>query len=85
MRTDLQPRFGEISNEVAVLYAKNFTEQELKDILAFYKTPAGQKLLKAQPNIIASSMDFARNWANKLSEEVVVKMREEMKKKGHNL
>lgn len=85
MRTDLQPRFGEITDEVAVLYAKNFTEPELKEILAFYKTPTGQKLLKTQPNIIGSSMDFARNWANKLSEEVVVKMREELKKKGHNL
>jgi hypothetical protein len=85
MRTDLQPRFGEISNEVALLYAQKFTEQELKEILAFYKTLTGQKLLKTQPDIIASSMDFARNWANKLSEEVVVKMREEMKKKGHNL
>ncbi len=85
MRTDLKPRFNDITNEVAVLYAQKFSEQELKDILAFYKTPAGQKLLKTQPDIIASSMDYARNWANKLSEEVVVKMREEMKKKGHNL
>ena len=83
--TDLQPRFGEITNEVALLYAKNFSEQELKEILAFYKTPTGQKLLKTQPTVIASSMEFAQSWANKLSEEVVAKMREEMKKKGHNL
>ena len=85
LRTDLQSRFDEITNEVALLYAKNFSEQELKEILAFYKTPTGQKLLKTQPTIISSSMDYARNWANKLSEEVVVKIREEMKKKGHNL
>jgi hypothetical protein len=85
IRDDLKPRFGEITNEIAVLYAKNFSEQELKEILVFYKTPTGQKLLKTQPTIIASSMEFAQNWANKLSDEVVVKMREEMKKKGHNL
>ncbi len=35
MRTDLQPRFGELTEEVSRLYATNFTEQELKDILAF--------------------------------------------------
>jgi hypothetical protein len=85
IRNDLQPRFAEITDEVAVLYAKNFSEQELKEILAFYKTPTGQKLLKTQPTIISSSMDFARNWANTLSEQVVAKIREEMKKKGHNL
>ena len=85
IRTDLQPRFVEITNEVALLYAKHFTEQELKEILAFYKTPAGQKLLKNQPQVIDSSMQFAQNWANKLSDEVIAKIRDEMKKRGHAL
>ena len=52
MRTDLQPRFAELTDEVARLYAANFTEQELKDILAFYKTTAGKKLLTTQPKIV---------------------------------
>ena len=30
-------------------------------------------------------MSDAQDWANKLSEEVVGKMRAEMKKKGHDL
>jgi len=85
LRTDLQPRFVEITNEVALLYAQNFSEQELKEILAFYKTPAGQKLLKTQPKVIDSSMAFAQTWANKLSDEVIAKMREELKKRGHTL
>lgn len=83
IRTDLQPRFVELTDEVARLYASNFTEQELKEILVFYKSPAGQKLLAQQPKVIDSSMKFAQSWANKLSDEVVAKMREELKKKGH--
>ena len=83
MRTDLQPRFSELTDEVAKLYATSFTEQELKDIVVFYKSPAGQKLLQAQPAVIDKSMRFAQNWANKLSDEVVAKMRVELKKKGH--
>ncbi len=85
LRKDLQPRFHEVTDEVALLYARNFTEKELKEILAFYKSPAGQKLLEKQPQVVDNSMSFAQNWANKLSEEVVSKMREEMKKKGHDL
>src|SRR6185312_13829123 len=42
MRKELQPRFGELTNEIARLYATHFTEQELKDILAFYTSPAGK-------------------------------------------
>jgi hypothetical protein len=30
-------------------------------------------------------MAFAQTWANKLSDEVIAKMRDEMKKKGHQL
>jgi uncharacterized protein len=85
IRTELQPRFSELTDEVAKLYATNFTEQELKDILVFYKSPAGKKLLSVQPKVIDSSMSFAQNWANKLSDEVIRKMRDEMKKKGHAL
>lgn len=85
MRTDLAPRFHEIADEVARLYAVNFSEQELKDILAFYKSPAGQKVLQQQPRVVDSSMKFAQTWANTLSEEVVAKIRDELKKRGHNL
>jgi hypothetical protein len=85
LRTDLQPRFSELSDEVAKLYATNFSEQELKDILAFYQSPAGKKMLTVQPKVIDSSMAFAQTWANKLSDEVIGMMREEMKKRGHAL
>jgi hypothetical protein len=85
IRTNLQPRFSELTNEVAKLYASNFTEKELKDILVFYQSPAGKKLLTVQPRVIDSSMAFAQDWANKLSDEVIRTMRDEMKKKGHAL
>ncbi|MFN3657816.1 MAG: DUF2059 domain-containing protein [Pseudolabrys sp.] len=85
LRNELAPRFNEISDEVARLYATNFNEQELKEILAFYKSPAGKKLLAQQPVVVDSSMRFAQNWANALSDEVIAKMRAEMKKKGHQL
>jgi hypothetical protein len=84
MRKDLQPRLAELTNEVARLYATHFTEQELKAILAFYKSPAGKKMLAQQPVVVDDSMKFAQNWANKLSEQVTAQMREELKKKGHD-
>jgi uncharacterized protein len=84
MRKDLQPRYSELTNEVARLYATHFTEQELKNILAFYTSPTGKKMLEQQPDVVDASMKFAQNWANKLSERVTAQMREELKKKGHD-
>lgn len=85
IRKELQPRFNQITDEVALLYAQNFTEQELKDIIKFYKSPTGQKLLQKQPGVIDASMQFAQTWSNKLSDEVIGKIRAQMKKRGHDL
>ena len=85
LRKQLTPRLAEVTDEVAKLYATNFTEKELKDLLAFYKSPLGAKLIKDQPVIAEGSVRFAQAWANKLTEEVMTMMRAEMKKKGHNL
>jgi len=85
MRADLAPRFGELTSEVAKLYANHFTEAELKELLAFYKTPVGTKLITEQPKVGEEGLKFAQTWANNLSEEIIVKMRDELKKRGHAL
>ncbi|HLF22319.1 MAG TPA: DUF2059 domain-containing protein, partial [Burkholderiales bacterium] len=85
MRNDLAPRLNELRGEVARIYAARFNEQELKDLLAFYKSPVGKKYVEQQPQIADASLRFAQNWANKLSDEVIAKMRVELKKKGHSL
>jgi hypothetical protein len=85
IRTDLAPRFDELNSEVARLYATHFTEQELKDVLAFYKSSSGKKLVAEQPLVVDASLKFAQNWANGLSDDVVAKMRAELKKRGHAL
>ena len=82
IRNDLAPRFDELVNDVARNYAIHFTEQELKDLLAFYKSPAGKKLISEQSKVVEASMKFAQDWANKLSDQVIAQMREELKKRG---
>lgn len=85
LRSDLTPRFVELNSEVAKLYATHFTEAELKDLLAFYKTPVGMKLITEQPKVGEEGLKFAQDWANRLSDQVISKMRDELKKRGHAL
>jgi hypothetical protein len=85
MRTDLAPRFEELTSEVAKLYAAHFTEAELKELLAFYKSPVGAKLITEQPKVGEDGLKFAQDWANQLSDKVIANMRDELKKRGHAL
>ena len=85
LHADFAPRSAEILNEVAKLYASRFTEQELKDTLNFYKSPLGRKLVVEEPRVLDESMRTAQTWAENLSQEIIAKMRAEMKKRGHDI
>jgi uncharacterized protein len=85
VRTELAPRTVELQTEVSGLFAAHFTDSELKDLLTFFKSPVGKKYLEQQPLIVQQTETFAQGWANTLSDEVLGKIRVEMKKRGHTL
>ena len=62
-RQDLAGRENEIGEGMAQIYATEFSEQELKDLVAFYKSPLGQKLLTSEPRAIQFSMSYMTQWA----------------------
>ena len=85
LRTQLASRSAELKEEIAKIYAAQFTEAELKDALTFFKSPLGKKIVAEEPRFVEASLTRAQDWANRLSEDVMGKIRAEMKKKGHNL
>ena len=75
----------EIGDGMAAVYAADFTEQELKDLVTFYKSPLGQKLLSAEPRAIQQSMGFMNQWAQQFAETVNGEFRGEMRKRGKQI
>src|SRR3974390_2799553 len=82
---DLAGREKEIGEGMAQVYASEFTEQELKDLVVFYKSPLGQKLITAEPRAIGLSMAFMNSWAQNFSETVMGAFRAEMRKRGKEI
>jgi hypothetical protein len=78
-------REKEIGEGMALVYANEFTEQELKDLVAFYKSPLGQKLLAAEPRAIQFSMSYMNQWAQQFAEQVNAAFRAEMRKRGKQI
>ena len=85
LRNEYQPRINEMTNEIVQLYAQRFNEQELKDAIAFYKSPAGKKMLAEEPRILDATYARLQQWAARFQDEVMTRVRAEMKKRGHNL
>ncbi len=77
---------AELIAEAAKFYAGRFSEQELKDIATFYRSALGKKMLAQEPLVLDETFSYIQQqWAPKFAEEVMVRIRADMKKKGHNL
>jgi len=85
LQAEFAPRTAEAINDGARLYASKFTEQELKDVLAFYKSPLGRKVISQEPVILDQSTASIDEWAIKIGNEIVVKFRAEMRRRGHEI
>ena len=81
----LAGREKEIGEQMAKIYASDFTEQELKELVTFYKSPLGQKLLTQEPRSIQASMGYMNQWAQAFSEEINGQFRAEMRKRGKEI
>ena len=78
-------REKEIGEGMAKIYASEFTEQELKDLVTFYKSTLGQKLLSTEPKAIQESMSYMNQWAQQFGEVVNGEFRAEMRKRGKEI
>ena len=78
----LAARRPELDNELARVWARNFTEAELKAIATFYKSAAGKRLAEIGPKVIGDTLQTTRSWSGRVAEELMEKSREELKRQN---
>jgi len=66
----LAARRGDLENEVASIYAKAFTTDELNAIAKFYNTDAGKKLIAQGGDVTNQSLQAARIWSNGIARDL---------------
>lgn len=59
------------------VYQKNYTEQDLRAAIDYYKTPFGQKMLAKNPVVIQESMEIGQKWGREIAEKVADRMEKE--------
>ena len=78
----LAARRNDLDSDVARIWAKAFTEEELKTIATFYKSPAGIKFADVGSAVVAESFQAVDRWSNRVGDELLEKSKEELKSKG---
>lgn len=79
------PRTAEMLNEFALAYASSFTEAELKELVTFYRSAIGKKSIAIEPQLFEGALNGLQKWQDEFAEEVIVRFRADMKKRGHDL
>ena len=61
---------------IVPVYKKYFTQAEIQQLVAFYKTPIGQKVTATLPLITTESMQIGQQWGQEIGQKVVQKLQE---------
>jgi len=78
-------RFDELESSIVLIYADNFTAAELRELVAFYKTPTGQKFLEKTPLVMQQTMAAGKKFGEIAGAEARRDMIDELRKKGHSI
>lgn len=86
---EMPPKLADFRNEIvdigARVYANRLSEAELREVSAFFKTPAGSKYVNLQPQILQELFGEMQGWTQRLGVRVVELFREELKKRGRDV
>jgi len=61
------------------IYDRNFSQKDINDMLAFYRSDLGQRMLAKMPVVMQESMIAGQEWGAEVGQH----MKEKLKKKGY--
>jgi len=85
VKPEFDKRVDQMVDTAARLYAERLTEQQLKDVSAFFKSASGVKYVEQQPLVLNALYVSMQGWQQQMSQDMMTRVREEMSKKGHQM
>ena len=55
--------YEELLEGLVPVYAEHYTHDEVRQLIEFYETPLGQKMVRATPSILGQAGDIGKSWA----------------------
>jgi hypothetical protein len=85
MQPELELQKQRIIDTASRIYANKLSEAELRDIATFFRSPAGKRYVETQPQVLDEMVQAMQTWTQEVSEYMMVRVRAEMGKRGHQL
>jgi hypothetical protein len=78
----MKERLPEMIHEGAIMYTKHFTIDELTQLVSFYQSPVGRKLVREQPAMSLELGHIGQAWAQAVAVQAIQQYSDEFKKRG---
>ena len=85
IKPEFDKKVDEMVDSAAKLYVQRLSQKELEDVAAFFKSASGRKYVGSQPILMNDMFVAMQAWSQKISVDMMTRVREEMRKKGHEL
>ena len=63
--------------QTATLFEKFYTEEEIKELLLFYKSPLGKKMISNMPLIVQESQAIGQKWGFEIAKKITDQLEKE--------
>jgi hypothetical protein len=70
-------RRGELEDMIVDVYERHFSADELRQLISFYQTPVGQKMISELPAVFQESSQAGRQWGGRLGASIATQLESE--------
>jgi len=73
---------GDMANLLTGVYAKHFTQDDIRGLIAFYESPLGKKVVEALPAVAQESIALGNQWAVSRMPQIVQDLQTKLRAEG---
>lgn len=63
-------------NLIMPVYEKFYSEEDIDNMIIFYNTPTGKKMIQVLPDLTQESMRVGQQWGMKIAEDIMKKLKD---------
>lgn len=78
-------RISELSDLIVPVYHKHFTHAEIKELMRFYRSDLGLKMIEVMPTLVQESMAVGQRWGHSIAPEIQIRVLERLQAEGVEL
>ena len=73
----------ELMDRIVPIYDRHFSEQEIRQLIAFYDSPLGRKISATLPEIQQESLQAGKEWGSELGQRIGDQLNRSLQEKGY--